>query len=89
VGVGVPSLVLINHDAVWLRFSTFFNFIFGEWERLVVAEAVGQDLNPAYENRKSATYDAGEEHHLEDVGCEENEFVQYQIQGEDCSNCQE
>lgn len=31
VAVGVPSLVLINHDPVWLRFSTFFNFIFGEW----------------------------------------------------------
>ncbi len=40
-------------------------------------EAVGQDLNPAYENGESATDDAREEHHFEDVSYEEDEFVQY------------
>ena len=67
----------------------FFQIYFRGVERSFVLKGVGQDLNPAYENRESATYDAGEEHHLEDVGCEENNFVQYQIQGGNCNNCQE
>jgi hypothetical protein len=55
----------------------FFQLYFWGVERLFVSrEAVGQDLNPAYENRESTTYRAGEEHHLENMSCEENEFVQ-------------
>jgi hypothetical protein len=48
---------------------------------VIASEALGKDINPAYDDHEYAAHKAGEERHLKNMRHEDNDFICHKTRG--------